>query len=101
MIRCGKCLSEYGYAKAEHTHVVVTSPLDDMTYWWIGTCDNCGGWTELCLTPDEAKARIAKGIYACFDKNRKFEGDLTSTESVERSHIFAPGATATGGIRRQ
>ena len=65
MTMCGYCLDLYGYDhdKVSRCHVAATSPIDGTTYWF-GFCDECGGWTEPCLTPNEAKARIGKGMYA-------------------------------------
>ena len=68
MTICGNCIKEHGYDHDEvsRVHVVATDPLDGTTYWF-GVCDNCGGWTEPCLTPYEAKARIGKGMYFAHD----------------------------------
>ena len=69
MTVCGYCVEAYGYdhEKVSRCHVAATSPIGGTTYWF-GFCDECGGLTAPCLTPMEAKARIAKGMYAIHDK---------------------------------
>lgn len=68
MTICGNCIKEHGYDhdKVSQVQVVATDPIDGTTYWF-GVCDNCGGWTEPCLTPYEAKARIGKGMFFAHD----------------------------------
>ena len=72
MTICGNCIKEHGYdhGKVSQVQVVATDPIDGTTYWF-GVCDNCGGWTEPCLTPYEAKARIGKGMFFAHDVSNK------------------------------
>lgn len=64
MTVCGRCVNKYGYEheKVANIHVVATDRIEGTVYWF-GLCDECGGWTDPCLTPTEARARISKGWY--------------------------------------
>lgn len=94
MTICGNCIKEHGYDhdKVSQVHVVATDPIDSTTYWF-GVCDNCGGWTEPCLTPYEAKARIGKGMFFAHDvSNEIVQPERTCRDTGENEWHFVCSA---------
>ena len=69
MTTCGNCKRKFGDDLDKITRVQVseTGLLAPGVRFWLGHCDECGGWTEPCLTMEEAKARIGIGLYSFYE----------------------------------